>query len=73
MGITGRNVAGKTTLLRIATGILTPDQGTVTIDGLRSDRNWREYHRRLGFLSAGDRGEVVWLIDIRLVSETAST
>ena len=56
VGITGRNGAGKTTLLRIGTGILTPDQGTVTIDGLRSDRNWREYHRRLGFLSAGDRG-----------------
>ena len=56
VGIAGRNGAGKTTLLRIGTGILTPDQGTVTIDGLRSDRNWREYHRRLGFLSAGDRG-----------------
>jgi ABC-type multidrug transport system ATPase subunit len=51
-----RNGAGKTTLLRIATAILAPDEGTVTIDGLRSDRNWREYHRRLGFLSAGDRG-----------------
>jgi ABC-type multidrug transport system ATPase subunit len=56
VGIAGRNGAGKTTLLRIATGILAPDAGTVTIDGLRSNRNWREYHRRLGFLSAGDRG-----------------
>jgi ABC-type multidrug transport system ATPase subunit len=56
VGIAGRNGAGKTTLLRIATGILAPDEGTVTIDGLRSNRNWREYHRRLGFLSAGDRG-----------------
>jgi ABC-2 type transport system ATP-binding protein len=56
VGIAGRNGAGKTTLLRIGTGILTPDEGAVTIDGLRSDRNWREYHRRLGFLSAGDRG-----------------
>jgi ABC-2 type transport system ATP-binding protein len=56
VGIAGRNGAGKTTLLRIGTGILAPDQGTVMIDGLRSDRNWREYHRRLGFLSAGDRG-----------------
>jgi ABC-type multidrug transport system ATPase subunit len=54
--IGGRNGAGKTTLLRIATAILAPDQGSVTIDGLRSDGNWREYHRRVGFLSAGDRG-----------------
>ncbi len=55
-GIGGRNGAGKTTLLRIATAILTPDAGTVTVDGLSSDSSWREYHRRIGFLSAGDRG-----------------
>jgi ABC-2 type transport system ATP-binding protein len=54
--IGGRNGAGKTTLLRIATGILAPDQGTVTIDGISTNRSWREYHRRIGFLSAGDRG-----------------
>jgi len=54
--IGGRNGAGKTTLLRIATAILAPHQGTVTIDGIRSDGSWREYHRRIGFLSAGDRG-----------------
>jgi heme ABC exporter ATP-binding subunit CcmA len=56
VNVSGANGAGKTTLLRIATGILAPDQGTVTIDGIRSDQNWREYHRRIGFLSAGDRG-----------------
>ena len=55
-GIGGRNGAGKTTLLRIATAILSPNAGTVTVDGLSSDANWREYHRRIGFLSAGDRG-----------------
>jgi ABC-2 type transport system ATP-binding protein len=26
------------------------------VDGIPSDANWREYHRRIGFLSAGDRG-----------------
>jgi ABC-type multidrug transport system ATPase subunit len=55
-GIGGRNGAGKTTLLRIATAILTPDAGTVSVDGLSSDASWREYHQRIGFLSAGDRG-----------------
>lgn len=54
--IVGGNGAGKTTLLRIATGILSPDSGTVTVDGIRADQRWREYHRRIGFLSAGDRG-----------------
>jgi ABC-2 type transport system ATP-binding protein len=56
IGIGGRNGAGKTTMLRIATAILTPHAGTITIDGLSSDAGWREYHRRIGFLSAGDRG-----------------
>jgi ABC-2 type transport system ATP-binding protein len=54
--IGGQNGAGKTTLLRIATGIIAPDAGTVTIDGLTCEAHWREYHRRIGFLSAGDRG-----------------
>jgi ABC-2 type transport system ATP-binding protein len=52
----GSNGAGKTTLLRIGTAILTPDAGTVVVDGIPSDGSWREYHRRIGFLSAGDRG-----------------
>jgi ABC-2 type transport system ATP-binding protein len=55
-GIGGRNGAGKTTLLRIATAILSPHAGSVTVDGIASDGSWREYHRRIGFLSAGDRG-----------------
>ena len=54
--VTGRNGAGKTTLLRIVTGILAPDRGTVAVDGIVVDGSWREYHRRVGFLSAGDRG-----------------
>jgi ABC-type multidrug transport system ATPase subunit len=52
----GNNGAGKTTLLRIATAILAPSDGSVTIDGISSEGSWREYHRRIGFLSAGDRG-----------------
>ena len=54
--IFGGNGAGKTTLLRIATGILFPDRGTVSIDGITPDGNWRHYHQRMGYLSAGDRG-----------------
>ena len=54
--ISGRNGAGKTTLLRIATGVLAPDRGRVTIEGMTSRGNWRDYHRIVGFLSAGDRG-----------------
>jgi ABC-2 type transport system ATP-binding protein len=52
----GRNGAGKTTLLRIAAGILIPQLGSVALHGFDPERNRREYHRRLGFLPAGDRG-----------------
>lgn len=54
--IGGSNGAGKTTLLRVMAGILKPNGGEVVIGGLSAERNWREFHRRIGFLSAGDRG-----------------
>ena len=52
----GNNGAGKTTLLRLMAGILKPNAGEVLIGGLSAERSWREFHRRIGFLSAGDRG-----------------
>ena len=54
--LAGPNGAGKTTLLRIACGLLAPDSGDVSLDGLHPMRDHRAYRRRLGFLSAGDRG-----------------
>jgi len=54
--IAGGNGAGKTTLLRIGTGMLAPDRGSVSVDGIDGDGKWREYHKRIGYLSAGDRG-----------------
>jgi ABC-2 type transport system ATP-binding protein len=52
----GPNGAGKTTLLRVAAGILIPDRGAVSLCGLDPERDRRAYHRRLGYLCAGDRG-----------------
>jgi ABC-type multidrug transport system ATPase subunit len=54
--LAGPNGAGKTTLLRIACGLLAPDSGEVSLDGLHPLKDRRAYRRRLGFLSAGDRG-----------------
>ena len=50
----GRNGAGKTTLLRIAAGLILPDSGEVELHGLHAERNRRAFHRRLGFLAAGN-------------------
>ena len=54
--IAGDNGVGKTTLLRIATGVLAPDRGSVRLAGRAPDRDRRAFHRSLGFLPAGDRG-----------------
>jgi ABC-2 type transport system ATP-binding protein len=53
--IGGRNGVGKTTLLRLAAGILLPQRGTVRIGELSPGSKGGLYRRQIGFLSAGDR------------------
>ena len=50
-GLLGPNGAGKTTILRMLAGILTPTEGTVTLDGIDVQTNPLPARRRLGFLS----------------------
>jgi ABC-type multidrug transport system ATPase subunit len=54
--IGGRNGVGKTTLLRLAAGILLPQQGSVRMGELTPRSKRRRYQQQIGFLSAGDRG-----------------
>lgn len=56
LAIVGRNGTGKTTLLRIAAGLIAPEQGSVSICGLDSERDRTEFQRRAGFVSAGNTG-----------------
>jgi ABC-2 type transport system ATP-binding protein len=51
----GRNGVGKTTLLRLAAGILMPQRGSVRMGELTPRTGGSRYRRRIGFLSAGDR------------------
>jgi ABC-2 type transport system ATP-binding protein len=54
LGVSGRNGAGKTTLLRIAAGLIAAESGSVELDGLSPSRDRRAFHRRIGYVSAGN-------------------
>ena len=50
VGLLGPNGAGKTTIIKILTGYLQPDAGTVTVDGLDVLTHTRAVQARLGYL-----------------------
>ncbi len=50
VGLLGPNGAGKTTAIRIITGYLQPDSGTVQVDGLDVSTHTREVQARIGYL-----------------------
>jgi ABC-2 type transport system ATP-binding protein len=50
VGLLGPNGAGKSTTIKILTGYLQPDDGTVTVDGLNVLTHTREVQARLGYL-----------------------
>ncbi|MDQ3721874.1 MAG: ABC transporter ATP-binding protein [Actinomycetota bacterium] len=52
----GRNGIGKTTLMRIAAGLIRADGGSVRLDGLHPVRDRGAYMSRSAFLSAGSGG-----------------
>ena len=56
VSITGANGAGKTTLLRVVAGLIRPDRGTISLNGIASERDARRYRSRIGLLSAGNTG-----------------
>ena len=49
-GLLGPNGAGKTTALRVVYGVLAPDEGRATVDGLDLSADRVEAQRRLGVL-----------------------
>jgi len=52
----GRNGVGKTTMLRIASGLIEPDGGRAEVWGVSASENRARYQRLVSFLPAGDRG-----------------
>ncbi|WP_425545958.1 energy-coupling factor ABC transporter ATP-binding protein [Agromyces neolithicus] len=59
IGIVGANGSGKSTLARMVNGLVRPDNGTVTVDGLDVARNGREVRRRVGFVFTNPDSQIV--------------
>ena len=55
VGLLGPNGAGKTTLLRIIAGIMTPNEGEVSIDGMNYKDNDLEIKKIIAFLSGNTK------------------
>jgi ABC-2 type transport system ATP-binding protein len=52
----GRNGVGKTTMLRVAAGLIDPDSGRAEVWGVSAHAHRVRYQQLVSFLPAGDRG-----------------
>ena len=61
LAVIGRNASGKSTLSKLAAGILTPERGVATVDGLdtRDERLGLEVRRRVAFLQQNPESQFV--------------
>lgn len=53
--IVGENGTGKSTLMRIMMGLVLPDQGTVTLNGIDAKKFSTRYRKQMNFAFASDR------------------
>ncbi|MTD12576.1 ATP-binding cassette domain-containing protein [Nakamurella sp. YIM 132087] len=59
VGVVGANGSGKSTLARMINGLVTPSQGTVTVDGLDTAREGKQVRRRVGFVFTDPDNQIV--------------
>ena len=59
IGVIGANGSGKSTFARMLNGLVVPEQGTVTLDGLSTASQGREVRRRVGFCFTDPDAQIV--------------
>lgn len=63
VGFIGANGAGKSTTIKMLTGILTPDKGIISINGLTFKKNRKEIMQKIGVVF-GQRSVLCWNIPV---------
>lgn len=64
VGYIGENGAGKSTTIKMLTGILTPTAGTVTVNGMNPHKQREEFVRTIGVVF-GQRSQLWWDIAVQ--------
>ncbi|MFT3714613.1 MAG: ABC transporter ATP-binding protein [Gordonia sp. (in: high G+C Gram-positive bacteria)] len=59
IGVVGANGSGKSTLARMINGLIVPDSGTVTVDGLDVKKKTRDVRRRVGFIFSDPDRQII--------------
>ncbi|MBA2415067.1 MAG: ABC transporter ATP-binding protein [Geodermatophilaceae bacterium] len=59
VGVIGANGSGKSTFARLLNGLIVPDSGRVTVDGLSTARDGREIRRKVGFVFTDPDAQIV--------------
>ncbi|WLP91578.1 ABC transporter ATP-binding protein [Gordonia sp. NB41Y] len=59
VGIVGANGSGKSTLARMINALVTPDQGSVVVDGVDASRHKRQVRRSVGFVFSDPDRQII--------------
>ncbi|WP_440713336.1 energy-coupling factor ABC transporter ATP-binding protein [Gordonia sp. FQ] len=59
IGIIGANGSGKSTLARMMNGLVIPDSGTVTVNGLNVAKHTRKVRRQVGFIFSDPDRQII--------------
>ncbi|GAC56634.1 putative ABC transporter ATP-binding protein [Gordonia hirsuta DSM 44140 = NBRC 16056] len=59
IGIVGANGSGKSTFARMMNGLVIPDSGTVTVNGLNVAKNKRKVRRQVGFIFSDPDRQII--------------
>ena len=60
MALLGRNGSGKSTMLKILTGILKPDEGTVSVLGMDPSRERERLDFQIGVVLGSTHPQLYW-------------